>query len=254
MSKVEEAIILPKSKVKATSKSPRKLVIFSKPKVGKTSALAALDDALILDFERGSDFLDALKIRITSLEQLRKVGEEIIKQNRPYKYIVVDTITKVEDFCIPLANSLYRATAMGVRWGLLPDGKIDPSASVLTLPNGAGYGYLREAFFKILSFIETLGDRIIYLGHLKAKFIEKNGKEVTAAELDLTGKIKSMLSADVDAIGLLYREDNKNILSFETSDDIICGARPDHLKNTKIVLSEYKDGKLVVNWSKVFVD
>ncbi len=240
----EVEVILPKSKVKATSKSPRKLVIFSKPKVGKTSALAQLEDSLLLDFEGGSDFLDAVKVKITSLEDLRKVGTEILKQNKPYKYIIVDTVTKVEDMVKPLALKLYQATPMGKSF----------TGDVTTLPNGAGYLYIREAFFSVLSYIETLADRIIYLGHLKAKFLEKNGKEVVAAELDLTGKIKSMLSADVDAIGLLYREGNQTILSFETTDDIICGARPDHLKNTKFVLSEYADSKLTVNWSQIFID
>ena len=64
-----------------------------------------------------------------------------------------------------------------------------------------------------------------------------------------------MMSADVDAIGLLYREGNKNMLSFKTTDDVICGARPQHLKNQDIVLSEMDDkGKMKVNWNKVFVD
>lgn len=251
---MSDEIILPVEKVKAVAKSPRKLVIFSKPKVGKTSAVSYLDDALILDFERGTDFLDARKIRVGSLAELRKIGEQILKQNKPYKYIIVDTVTKLEDLVMPLACSLYRKTSMGLRWGLLNDGTPDPSANITTLPNGAGYAYIREAFFSVTNYIETLADRIIYLGHLKAKFLEKNGKEVIAAELDLTGKIKSMLSADVDAIGLLYRDKDKCFLSFKTTDDIICGARPDHLKNTEILLSELKDGKLMVNWENIFID
>lgn len=239
-----EELVLPKTKVVAAYKSPRKLVIFSKPKVGKTSALAALDNSLILDFENGSDFLDAVKIKVNSLEHLRKIGEQIIKEGKPYKYIVVDTVTKIEDLVLPLALKLYQQTAMGKSF----------NGNVTSLPNGAGYLYLREAFFSVTNYIETLADRIIYLGHLKAKFLEKNGKEVAAAELDLTGKIKSMLSADVDAIGLLYRDGNKTILSFKTSDDVICGARPDHLKNVELTLSEIKDGKLEVNWDQIFVD
>lgn len=242
---IEELDIkLPKTKIKAAYKSPRKLIIFSKPKVGKTSAVAELESSLLLDFENGSDFLDATKVKINNLDDLKKIGTEIIKQNKPYKYGIVDTVTKLEDMVKPLALKLYNDTPLGKTF----------KGDVTTLPNGAGYLYIREAFFSVLSYIETLFDRVIYLGHLKAKFFEKNGKEVSAAELDLTGKMKSILSADVDAIGLLYREGNQTILSFETTDDIICGARPDHLKNTKIILSEYNMGKLEVNWSKVFID
>jgi hypothetical protein len=239
-------LVLPTKKVAAKSHSPRKLIIYSKPKVGKTSALAELPDALIIDLERGTDFLDAMKVQVADLAELRKVGEAIIAAGKPYKYVVVDTITKLEEMCLPLALSMYRKTPMGKNF----DG-----SNVLTLPNGAGYLYLREAIDSVVKYIETLADRIIYLGHIKLKSIEKNGKEVTASDLDLTGKIKSMMSADVDAIGMLYREGNKNMLSFKTTDDIICGARPQHLKNQEVVLSEMDEkGNIKVNWDKVFID
>lgn len=239
-------LILPTKKVAAKSHSPRKLIIYSKPKVGKTSALADLDNALIIDLEKGTDFLDAMKVQVNDLAELRKVGDAIIAAGKPYRYIVLDTITKLEEMCLPLALTMYKKTPMG---------KSFDGTNVLTLPNGAGYLYLREAIESVVRYVETLADRVIYLGHIKLKAIEKNGKEVNAADLDLTGKIKSMMSADVDAIGMLYREGSKNILSFKTTDDIICGARPKHLKNQDIVLSEMDEkGNLKVNWDKVFID
>ena len=57
-------IKLPMQKVKAESQSPKNLIIFSKPKVGKTSLLAELNDALIIDLEDGSDYVDALKVAL----------------------------------------------------------------------------------------------------------------------------------------------------------------------------------------------
>jgi hypothetical protein len=239
-------LVLPTKKVAAKSHSPRKLIIYSKPKVGKTSALAELENALIIDLERGTDFLDAMKVQVNDLAELRKVGDAIVAAGKPYKYVVIDTVTKLEEMCLPLALTMYKKTPMG---------KSFDGTNVLTLPNGAGYLYLREAIESVVRYVETLSDRIIYLGHIKLKAIEKNGKEVNAADLDLTGKIKSMMSADVDAIGMLYRDGSKNILSFKTTDDIICGARPQHLKNQEIVLSEIDEkGKMKVNWDKVFID
>jgi len=240
------SLVLPTKKVAAKSQSPRKLIIYSKPKVGKTSALAELENALIIDLEKGTDFLDAMKVQVNDLTELKQVGQAIIDAGKPYKYIVIDTITKLEDMCLPLALTMYRKTPMGKNF----DG-----TNVLTLPNGAGYLYLREAIDSVVKYLDTLSDRIIYLGHIKLKSIEKNGKEVTASDLDLTGKIKSMMSADVDAIGMLYREGSKNILSFKTTDDVICGARPKHLKNQEVVLSEIDEkGNVTVDWSKVFID
>jgi len=239
-------IELPTKKVLATRANPKRLVIYSKPKAGKTSALALLDDCLLLDFEKGSDYVDAMKLKIDSLQTLKEVGAEIVKAGKPYKYIAVDTVTALEELCLGYAKSLYMDTPMG---------KTFAGDNVLKLPNGAGYLYLREAFFKILDYIETLvpeDGSIILLGHLKDKNIDVAGKEVAAVDLDLTGKIKSLVCAKADAIGLLSRKGNQVILNFKTSDEITCGARPDHLKNQEIILTESIDGNLVASWDKVF--
>jgi hypothetical protein len=239
-------IELPTKKVLATRANPKRLVIYSKPKAGKTSALALLDDCLLLDFEKGSDYVDAMKLKIDSLQTLKEVGAEIVKAGKPYRYIAVDTVTALEELCLGYAKSLYMDTPMG---------KTFAGDNVLKLPNGAGYLYLREAFFKILDYIETLvpeDGSIILLGHLKDKNIDVAGKEVAAVDLDLTGKIKSLVCAKADAIGLLSRKGNQVILNFKTSDEITCGARPDHLKNQEIILTESIDGNLVASWDKVF--
>jgi transcription termination factor Rho len=49
-------IILPTGKVPAQALSPRNLIIFSKPKTGKTTLLSQLDNCLILDLEQGSKY------------------------------------------------------------------------------------------------------------------------------------------------------------------------------------------------------
>ena len=235
---------LPTSKTKATLTDPGKLIIYSKPKTGKTSLLAELDNNLIIDLENGTQYYDALKVSINSVQELMDLIKAIIAAGRPYKYITLDTLTKLEDLALPYALTLYRQTPMG---------KSFTGQNVLDLPNGAGYKYLRDAMTNLLNAIYKCADRVILLGHLKTTNIEKNGKEVSARELDLTGKIKSMVSADVDAIGLLYRgEDNKNILSFKTTDDVICGARPTHLKDQEIVISELVDGKFITHWDKIY--
>ena len=239
-------IELPTKNVLATRANPKRLVIYSKPKAGKTSALALLDDCLLLDFEKGSDYVDAMKLKIDSLQGLKEVGAEIVKAGKPYKYIAVDTVTALEELCLGYAKSLYMDTPMG---------KTFAGDNVLKLPNGAGYLYLREAFFKILDYIESLvpeDGSIILLGHLKDKNIEVAGKEVSAVDLDLTGKIKALVCAKADAIGLLSRKGNQVILNFKTSDEITCGARPEHLKNQEIILTESIDGNLVASWDKVF--
>lgn len=254
-------IILPTKKVKAASQSPKNLIIFSKPKVGKTSLLAELEDALLIDLEEGSDYVDAMKIKARSWEDLKAIGQEIRKAGNPYKYIILDTITALEEICIPYAEVLYSKKPMGKNWFKKDaNGKLDRSSgkaqygNILNLPNGAGYAFLREAMTKVIDYVKSLAPRIILVGHIKDVMLEKSGAEFTSSDLDLTGKIKRILSSQSDAIGYLYRKGNQNILSFATNDAVACGARPAHLRNKEIVVSEMTDEGLVTHWDRVYID
>jgi hypothetical protein len=238
------SIVLPTKKIKADRVNPKRLIIYSKPKTGKTSAFAGLENNLILDLENGADYVDALKIKINSLQELLDAGKAIKEAGKPYTYVTIDTVTALEDMVMPLAIKLYKQTSMGKNY----DGD-----NVLSLPNGAGYLYLRQAFFQVLDFIDTLAPHIILSGHIKDKQVDDKGEMVMAANIDLTGKIKSLICANADAIGYMFRKGNQTILSFKTIGEVTCGARPEHLRNEEIVISEMNDkGELVIHWDKVY--
>ena len=238
------SIVLPTSKVKAERVNPKRIIIYSKPKTGKTTAYAGLEDNLIIDLENGADYVEALKVKVSSLQELLDTGKAIKAAGNPYKYITIDTVTALEDMIMPLAIKLYRQTPMGKNY----DGD-----NVTTLPNGAGYLYIRQAFFQVLDFIDTLAPTIILSGHIKDKVVDDKGEMVMSANIDLTGKIKSLICANADAIGYMYRKGNQTILSFKTNEEVTCGARPEHLRNEEIVISEMIDGVLKTSWDKVFV-
>jgi hypothetical protein len=238
------SIVLPTSKVKAERVNPKRIVIYSKPKTGKTTAFAGLDNNLILDLENGTEYVDALKVKIGSLQELLDVGKAVKEAGKPYQFVTVDTVTALEEMIMPLAIKLYRQTPMGKNF----DGD-----TVTTLPNGAGYLYIRQAFFQVLDFIDTLAPTIILSGHIKDKQVDDKGELVMSANIDLTGKIRSLICANADAIGYMYRKGNKTILSFKTNDEVTCGARPEHLRNEEIVVSEMADDVLTISWDKVFI-
>ena len=238
------SIVLPTLKVKAERVNPKRMVIYSKPKTGKTTCYAGLEDNLILDLEHGADFIEALKVPIANLQQLLDTGKAIREAGKPYKYITIDTVTALEEMIHPLAIKLYRATPMGKNF----DGD-----TITTLPNGAGYLYIRQAFFQVLDFVDTLADNIILSGHIKDKQVDDKGELVMSANIDLTGKIKSLICANADAIGYMFRKGPKTILSFKSNDEVTCGARPDHLRNKEIVIADSTDGDLKISWDEVYV-
>ncbi len=247
-------IVLPTSKVAPESLSPKNLIIYSKPKTGKTSLLAELPDCLILDLEGGSKYLNAMKVEANSFEEIREVGQAIKEAGNPYKIIAVDTITALEEMVIPYAEALYSRAPMGKNW-FNPGGGKEKYGSILGLPEGSGYYWTRQAFTKVIDYIKTWAPYVIFVGHVKDTQLEKAGGTFNSLDLDLTGKLKRITTSNSDAIGYLYRKGNKNVLSFKTNDDIACGARPAHLSNAEIVISEIdENGEYKTYWDKVFID
>ena len=229
------SIELPTKKVKVESGNPRVFILYSQPKMGKTTLVSELDDCLNIDLENGSDFVEALKIKANNLKEFYEIGEQIKADGCPYKYIAIDTITKLEEWCEDSAKTIYLSTPMGKKF---------KGESVLSLPNGAGYLYLRMAFKKWINYINGLAEHVILVAHLKDKMIEKKGKEVSAKDLDLTGKIRSITAANADAIGFLYREDDELKVNFQANDELIAGSRCEHLKGQNFAF----------DWNQIYID
>ena len=239
--------LIPKEKTKRKTDNPKNLIMFGLPKVGKTTLLSMLPKCLIVDFEDGTDYVESYAVKISNYKQLFALAKELKETPGQFDFIAFDTTTALEDIALPYANKLYRDTVMGKNF--------DEGENVLKLPNGAGYQYLREAMNVILNEIEQLCDTLIILGHLKSKFVEKEGKEMEARGLALTGKIAAILCSQVDAIGYVYRDENKTLVNFAPSESLVVGSRPDHLKNKTITLIESDDnGKLTINWDEIFIE
>jgi hypothetical protein len=230
---------LPTAKVKASRSSPKTMIIYGPPKIGKTTMLSTLDNCLIIDLEDGSDMVDALKIKVNNLEELTEVGKEIMKNKRPYKYVAIDTISKLEEWCEAEAKKLYMLTPMGKNF----DTKY-PGMSILSLPNGGGYLYLRIAFQKWIDKLNMLADHVILVGHLKDKVIDKKGTEVVVHDLDLTGKLKQITCSRADAIGYISRDKDETIISFDSLQDVTGGTRCPHLIGKTMPLV----------WSNIYID
>lgn len=87
---------------------------------------------MILDCESGTDFVDALKIKVSSVKEIKEVCKAIIEAGKPYKYITIDTVTALEDMVKPLALNLYKSSPVySERFADITD--------VTTLPNGQGF-------------------------------------------------------------------------------------------------------------------
>ena len=90
-------ITLPTTPIPAVNTNPKFLVLFGKEKTGKTSALAQLENNLIIDLEGGSTFIDAMAIQARTINDLGEIAQAIRAKNAEvghnfYKHITIRTL------------------------------------------------------------------------------------------------------------------------------------------------------------------
>lgn len=211
----------------------------------KSSALANLPDCLCLDLEDGGyDYIDALKVKVNSVKDLKEVCKAILEAGKPYKFIAIDTVSRLEDMVKPLALKLYQDTPAGSKF---------TGDDVLSASMGAGYLYLRKAVEMCIDMVAKCAPNIILVCHSKDSAI--NSTDLTVKQISLSGKTGAILASKSDGIGWLSRNDHSDtILSFNTNNQgIEVGARPEHLRNKDIVLGEMQDdGTIQYHWERIY--
>lgn len=246
------SLTLPTSKIPASTTNPNFLVLIGREKVGKTSALAQLDNNLIIDLEGGSTFVDAMAIQCRTISDLGEAASAIRAKNKEvghnfYRHITIDNATSLEEICLGYAATLYRQQPVGKNW---------TGTDVRTLPQGSGYYYLRTAVLKVIDMFKELCDEFILVGHIKDTIVDdpSTGEELTERSLDLVGKLAGMVCRRCDGVGYMYRSGNEVHIKFKADKNIAMGCRSDHLRNKDIVISEMDDetGVLTTHWDKIF--
>ena len=252
--------LLPEGKSIVKIVNPKTLVLFGGTKQGKTTLVANLEDNLIIDLEGGTRYYECLAIDVPG--EAAKTGKDewsIIKSivldlkaykeanngKNKYSKITLDTAGVLEDLVMPYAIQLYKAE---------PRNKNYQGNNLKTVPNGAGWQYIRDGFFNVISMFSLYCDNLIIVAHTKAKTINKGGEELEVTDIDVSGKMSQMLAARTEAIGLVYRKANKTMVSFKGEQFIVSGARPQHLKEQEFVICESdKDLNLTFHWDKIFI-
>jgi hypothetical protein len=233
-------VILPTEKVKATRFNPKIIVVYSMPKVGKTTSLRDLDGCLELDGEGGAEMYDMLRVPFSNVFEYDEIMEalkaqlnaelskfiaegmppaeamRLVRAASPYKRLAIDTLDKLEDFCEVTATAKYKASTIGSTF---------KGESVIELPKGAGYYHLRNELLAKIDTASRLCETLILVCHVRDKIVDKGGIEVTFQDLSLTGKLGSIVCAKSDLIIYLYREKGILMGSLTTNTSTVMGAR-----------------------------
>lgn len=248
--------ILPKTRKPILRINPSISLFYGPPKTGKTEEVAKLEDALVLATEDGIEMYEANYLRITTISggttyydkdhQLsgeikttslnnffvmmnaeaarQKSSGEVLKF--PYKYLIVDTLDELESMAEVSATVRYKGTIIG---------KSFTGGSVIELPQGSGYYWLRMELLDLVDKLKMYCKYLILISHVKDKLLDKGGVTVEVRDISLTGKLGQIIAAKCDVIGYVYREPGKpKMVSFETYENSTMGARFPRLAGKKM--------------------
>ena len=211
---------LKKVKRKAISNNPKVLLLYGAPKVGKTTALSQLEDCLIIDTEQGAAMVDGYIEEVNSREEMIKILQDA-SDGHEYKYVAIDTIDKVADWAEKAVCAEEGVTA------------------IADLAYGKGFALVREKVLNTIKVMKDIFPHVIVIGHRKWARAVLDSKAIVEPEsLDLTGKLKNMLMADSDAVGYVYRDDEKNklMVTFKSNEALEAGSRSPHLRGKEMEL------------------
>ncbi len=190
------------------------IVIYAVPGIGKTSLGFTAEVPLLLDFDGGVHRAHGRKnyAEITSWKDVTRLTSEDLGQ---FKTIIVDTVGKALDMLtVHIIEDDQRLSKNGI----------------LTQQ---GWGQLKYQFVTWLSVLRTLGKDIVLIAH----GMEKQEGEETLIRLDVQGGSKNEIYKGADAIGLMYVDGKKRMISFDPSNTAF-GKNPARLPPTVIPFSD----------------
>ena len=266
-------IELPKKIITKAVIEPRRLLFYSLPKAGKTTIFSQLPNSLIIDTEDGSDFVDAVKIKVDThlplekqykqfMEILRAIWKEGYDKEKgiytpPYETLIIDTTTRLDEWSEIIGTLEYMDKPQGKSYNRDEKDKktkLSPSdprfEKVTALPQGYGYMHSRDVMMRLYDNICRLSPKTIFCCHVKDKYVAQNlSEEVYTREIALTGKVKDIYASKVDAIAYAFRDGNKLNLSFSGAE----GSRCPYLSGQTITISESdENGEVRTYWDRVY--
>jgi len=129
---------------------------------------------------------------------------------------------------------------------------------ILGLPWGKGHSMVASIFNEVIIKLEKHAPKMILLAHSTYSSTQKDGEEITTIDIQLGKKSKFNATFKADAIGFMYRTDNKNYINFSANkNDAVAGTRHRYLTKEDILISEFEEDDkgnetFHTYWEKIF--
>ncbi len=231
-------------------KDVKRIILYGLPKSGKTTLCSTLPNALFLSFERGTKHIpnidvidletpDNPKLLHETLQKIKLIINEL-KEDKKYKFVVIDSLSSMLPVAKYLGELLYSQTTIGKNW--FTEGK-QKYGDLINLPMAAGYDYWKKGVDKLYELLESSGKIIVTIAHLKEKAQQDRASTI---EIDAPSNISKHLSKESEVIGLVYKaKDNEVMLSFKNYGSVLCGTIIQELQDKEFVVTRrLEDGTI----------
>lgn len=202
------------------------LLLYGRPKVGKTSFAVQAPRALVCAFEVGTNALANVKVqKIDKWLTFKKVVKQLSdpKAKDYYDTVVIDTVSIAYNLC-----EKYVIQQNAVQ-------------SIRDIEWGQGWGLVKDEFSETLRQITMLGFGIILICHSKERKLDikdEEGNDMVCYEPDLNKNAYQICNALCDVIGYIGTEFDPNnpgdlgtrYLYTRQTPTIFAGSRYEHLE------------------------
>ena len=234
------------------------VLLYGKPKSGKTTAACAFPDAVLLAFEKGYNAIgDAYPFDINKWSDFRMALRDLEdpRSKERFKTVIIDTISICWEMC-----EKFICTQNGVQ-------------KIGDIPWGGGYTACKKEFESSIRRITQLGYGVVLIAH-SASRVEKtaDGSDIEIISPDLPKRAAEVCNGIVDIIGYIGNEwvngERKRWLYTRETPTLFAGSRfkymPDKIPFSyeslvnaiadAIEEAEQKDGATVVDTIKPNVE
>lgn len=184
------------------------ILIYGRPKIGKSTLAAQFEDPLFLCFEPGTKSLSLFKKDISNWKTFKTVVEDLEKEDR-FKTVVIDTFGPMYDRCL--------------EWVSQKNGVEHPSE----LGYGKGWNAVEMELNGELSKLAKTGRGIILISHADDKDIESwDGTTKSMTAPDLPKQAQRFVDRSVDLVAYYYyREGGKRYIRVKATEEVMAGNR-----------------------------
>lgn len=167
---------------KETSLGKQIMLVYGRPKIGKSTFCSFFDEALFLATEPGLNHLSVYKVAVNSWEAFLAACGDLAKGDHKFKTVIIDTVDNLITYC---SDYICR------------ENKIEHPAD---MPHGRGWSLVTTELNRTLTKLYGLGYGVVIVSHSKQEEIETKTKKYSRTTIDVGGKNQNIILNRMDVI------------------------------------------------------